>query len=125
MELDAAAEAQSVYESLREDGMPVTLVRNTAPGADYDPVTGSGASVPSETTVETFGVLLAVTSGYVNRVGKEHVQTKDRLLLLPGTADVQMKDVVQFENGARWQVVNVEELAPNGVPIMYTVQVRP
>lgn len=123
--MDSAALAATALDLLRENGQSINIIRGTTPGNDYDPLTGKGTALPSETATPSVGVMLAITTAYASRIGQEQIQKQDRLMILPGDSGIGMKDVIEFSNGARWQVVNVEELAPAGEPIIYTIQVRP
>lgn len=124
--MDFAGLGATAVRLIEENGAPVTLVRNSAPGDDYDPVIGAGDDTPdAPLEIPARALKLNVSASYTNKVGKENVGLKDFLLLFAGEPIVGMEDVIRFDDGANLQVVRVETEEPNGQPLLQTVQVRP
>lgn len=118
--------AATAERLINENGRPLVLKRGTAPGDDYDPVTGEPtAPTPGGSTEFPIrAVVLSMTTGYAMKVGQENVHARDRLLLMGPAVQPLEQDVISFD-GEDWNVVRVEETAPNGLPLTYTCQVRP
>lgn len=118
-----AADAADLIDSV---GRPLVLKRGTAPTDDnYDPVTGATDAAGGEpATFPIRAVVLSMTTGYAMRVGQQNVHTRDRLLLMGPAVQPVESDVVSFD-GDDWQVVRVEETAPDGTPLCFICQVRP
>ena len=124
---DFDALAQTAARLIAENGRPLVLKRGTAPAeGEYDPVTGEAVAATggSPATFPIRAVVLAMTTGYGMRVGQQNVHARDRLLLMGPEVRPLESDVVSFD-GEDWQVVRVEETAPNGTVLCYQCQVRP
>lgn len=124
MGIDFNAIAATATQLIADNGRDLTLKRNTAPGNTYDPVTGDAAtpSVPVLYTIKA--VVLAMTAGYAMKVGQQNISARDRLLLMGPSLPPLLEDVITFD-GDDWQIINIEENAPNGTPLYYQLQVRP
>ena len=124
--VDFANLAQTATRLVAENGRNLVLKRGAGPSDDYDPVTGT-SPVPQggeESSLPIRAVVLAMTTGYAMRVGTENVQSRDRLLLMGPEVQPMPEDTISFD-GEEWNIVRVEETAPNGIPLMYECQVRP
>ena len=123
--MDFAGLAETAVRLIEENGAAVTLVKNSAPGNDYDPVTGEAPTTPNQTLIPTRALKINVSAAYTTEVGKENVGVEDYLLLFAGEPLVGMEDAVRFVDGRLAQVVRVKTEQPNGLPLLQTVQVRP
>lgn len=122
--MDSASLAATAARLIANNGREVILVRGSAPGPDYDPIVGEAPmpSVPTETTARA--VVMNISSAYATKVGAENIGLQDRLLLMSANPEPNMEDAVRFDDHT-WQIVRIEEVAPDGTSIVFTVQVRP
>lgn len=121
--------AQTATEMIREFGWPMIL-RSSSPQDEYDPIEGT-LTVEADGVVNTpvFGVKIAPTVEYTQSMADGSVQSKDMLVYLePSAKYPNLEDVLVIEDQSVieiWQIVNVQEIKPAGVPLLYIVQVRP
>lgn len=108
---------------LREDGFPMTITR-VAPGA-YDPEFGfSGGSSQSFTV---YGLL-----GNFNSVDRAQSARSDGTMIMVGDKKVTIEagvvspvagDTITI-NGEAWVVIMADAVNPQGVDLLYKLQVR-
>jgi hypothetical protein len=112
------SDQSDVAADLRQDGFPMVLSRVT-PGA-YDPVTGFGAGVTEEWLV--YGILGSYkgnefATGTVIKMGDK------KAIVEAGVVAPAPGDTLTI-NGAIWKVITVDAVNPQGVDLMYRLQVR-
>ncbi len=108
----------SVLNMLTESGRPAVVTRTG--DQSYDPATGTmTAGVGSVWAVQ------ALQMDYSNReIDGSVVQRGDAKFLVPGVSKApQVNDIMTFA-GIAWRVINTTAVAPQGYPILYTVQGR-
>lgn len=108
-------------DMITEFGQPVTL-RDTNVGS-YDPSTGTNA--PDIVLEQVAKSMLLEYKGYEFQ-NATLIQQGDRKLKIPAVGlqwppTLKTKAVIQ---GRTWSVVNVKEISPAGIPILYELQVR-
>jgi hypothetical protein len=124
MAFDYASLATTAAELIAEFGQSLSI-RAAASGGTYDPVTGE--TTPGGPDVETAfnGVPLNITEEYATEVGTQNIRVRDQLVYAePGMPRPTMSDLVQIGT-EWWQIVNIVEIAPGGLPLLYILQVRP
>jgi hypothetical protein len=127
MPIDFDSLASTAGTLIAENGRALVLKRGTAPTAqEFDPVTGAPGPANDTTTTSwnVRGVVLTMTSDYVARVGQSNIGLADQLVMIGPAIEPHQSDVLAFDD-EDWQVVRVEELAPNGTKLYYICQVRP
>lgn len=119
MAFDYAKAAGTAQRLLASFGQTVTLSREAA--GSYDPVTGETTGGGEET--QTCKAALLPYKDGDSLLESGMVQIGDRKLLIeaaglswPPDALTKLTDV----NGQVWQVEKVRELAPAGIPVLYT-----
>lgn len=118
--------AETSRRILADKGQAVTLRRQTS--TEYDPSTGAPeAGTPAELAM--VGALMNFADqarvGIRLRPGTMVREGDRRLLLAPvaGEADPASGDTIVI-GAATWSVIDVEPIAPAGVPVLYIAQVR-
>jgi hypothetical protein len=118
MAIDYAALAVSSAALIKSAGTTITITRDSAP--DYNPALGT-----AEGTTKTFtGV--AVRSSYNQRdIDGTMILQGDVLLTIAATSTLvpQVGDTATFA-GTAYKVVNVNNVSPSGISVIYTVQAR-
>ena len=118
---DYAKSNATALRLLTEFGHSVTLKRVT--GNSYNPATGT--NTPTYSTLTGTGADFDYTPGEVTRSGGL-VQVADRKLYLATggiTSDPLPNDLVII-GAVTWTVMAVARLAPGGVTVLYTLQLR-
>ena len=121
--------AATARRLLRENGTKMALRRT--PQQTYDPSTGTAQSQPS-VDLPTFGAFqrrsrfYQVTGrgvGGVQRV--DNVLMQERTVIIDATQTPQLNDyLVTVADGQVWQILDIEEKSPSGVPLAYVLTVR-
>ena len=129
MSFDYAEIAATATELIKEFGTQMIL-RSSSSEDVYDPVTGETTPGPSGSTdVPIFGVKVAPTVEYAQSLADGSVQARDMLIYMePSVKYPNLEDTIVIEDNTVievWQVVNVQEIKPATVPVLYIVQVRP
>lgn len=117
----------SALRMITKYGQSVTLVKfaDTTPDSSQPWRTGA----PTESTQTVFGVFQ--NYDLVSRGGSRHIQGElilagDKKFLIAASGltnpptpkgEIRVSSII-------WKIVSVEELAPSGTPIMYSLQVR-
>lgn len=114
------ATQSGVASTMRSKGFAMTLTQTTA-GA-YDPVTGFSGSISKTYTV--YGVVGNYGIGEFAKANGTTIQIGDKKatigagVVVPGTGDTLMI------NGEVWRVVMVDVVNPQGVDLLYKLQLR-
>ena len=121
--------AKDATELIKEFGLQMTL-RSASSGDVYDPVTGVNTpGVDGAVDVPVFGVKIAPTVEYTQSIADGSVQARDMLIYMePSVKYPNLEDVLVIEDATVieiWQIVNVQEIKPATVPVLYILQVRP
>jgi hypothetical protein len=102
---------------LSSKGQGMELLSATA--GTYDPATGSATETVSSSIVTGIAV------NYPDReIDGTQVQRGDRIVLISAVGAVPKASDVIVINGERNKVMNCKNLAPAGLAVMYTLQVR-
>lgn len=119
MAIDYAEIAAGALESIAEAGQGVTLHRKGAPSGPFVP----GQPVtPSVQDYEGTGALFGYAQKYID--GTNILHGDQRLLLAP-QIEVEPKTGDTVTVGAKkFSVVQVEVVAPAGIPVLYKLQLR-
>ena len=124
--MDYGATAAAASKALRQVGQRMTLTRSTEP--TFDPVTGGPTGAATVQTWQPWGIMTTYNSmdrlAAANRDGSM-IQTGDMkavMEVLPGCVP-QPGDRLTA-NGATWQIIAVDPVAPAGVPVIFKCQVR-
>lgn len=108
------APIKAVADSLIDQfGKPATLVSFTTTGPDFDPV------VTETTTAIT---LVELDYSLTNR-NESLVQAGDKLWLIQAAANPAMEDKIELD-GTRYNMVDIQPVAPGPVSLMFEVQAR-
>lgn len=123
MSFDYQPLLDTVKKLLSKFGVEMTL-NSPGTGGTFDPVTEleTGGTAPSSQTF--IGVRLSPTKEYVDAAGQQSIQAQDMLIYMEGGITPTMSDSVVDERGKNWEIVNIEELRPGDVTLMFTLQVR-
>lgn len=129
MSFDYAELAKSATDLITEFGVQMVL-RSVSAEDVYDPITGETTPGPGGATDTPFmGVKLAPTTEYTQSLADGSVQARDMLIYMePGIKYPRLDDTVVIEDASVieiWQIVNVQEIKPATVPLLYILQVRP
>lgn len=108
--------AADVTASLKEYGVSTSL-RQTTLGA-YDPTNGN--AVPTTGNVSVTALVIDYPIRYID--GTKILAGDKQAYVAPGTAPKVNDELLWM--GEWWRIVSVETLAPAGVPVLYTLQVR-
>lgn len=115
---------QSVPREMIEEFGRLLTLRSASVGDVYDDVLGVTVPGGAPTLRDFTGVVMAPTVEYTQSVGGLGVQVRDMLVLMGPDIEPLMTDVILIDDEP-WQIINIRAEAPGGVPLMYTVQVRP
>lgn len=111
-------------DTIEEFGAEIML--NKASGDSViDPVTDIETPGAPGTSYTIKGLILDPDEEYIASVGGENIQAEDQLVYIGPAVEPETTDTVTMDGGDIWQVVHITKLAPGGVPLMYTIQVRP
>ena len=89
-------------------------------GQSYDPATGA-----MTTGSGSVWAVQAVQSAYSGReIDGSTIQRGDAKFLIPGVSKAPQVDDIMTFAGIAWRVINITAVAPQGYPILYTVQGR-
>lgn len=121
--------AVSVTPLLQRQGRDVSIARASGDTGTYDPATGTYTPDTPLAAATMRGVLINFQDDEVNETS---ILSQDRKLLLDATSDPfvpEPGDVIDgiVSGGAvtgGLKIVRVRAIAPNGVPVAYTCQVR-
>ena len=118
MSFDYSAPAAAAHRMLERFGRAITLVRVEA--GDYDPDASAAATYEHQ-----YAGIGAVFAYAQREMDGDQVRTGDQRLLLSadGVPTPQTGDKVVIGCDT-WSVVRCETLAPAGVPVLHTVQLR-
>lgn len=124
--MDYVALAVTATKLISEFGVEMTL--RSASAADvYDPVTGEITPTGAATDTVVRGVLVTPTAEYSQSIGG-NIEAQDMLIYLETKVYPNLSDVLVFTSDTiieTWNIVNVQEIRPASVPLLYIVQVRP
>lgn len=122
--IDYAGLAQVATDLVRDAGRALIL-RSASPTDTYDPVTGTTTLIGTGTETPFNGVTLSIDEKYAQTIGTENIQLRDELVYMePSVVVPRLEDEVLID-GNPWEVVHVSRIAPNGIPLLYILQVRP
>lgn len=129
MSMDYADLAATATELIKEFGTAMIL-RSSSTEDIYDEVTGVlTPGVSGATDLPIFGVKVAPTREYTQSIAEGSVHSRDMLIYMePSVKYPNLEDEIVIEDAAAvevWQIVNVQEIKPATVPVLYIVQVRP
>lgn len=129
MSIDYAQIAADATELIKEFGTAMLLRSNSSEDI-YDEVTGETTPGPGgPTDVEIYGVKVAPTTEYTQSIQDGSVHASDMLIYMePSVKYPNLEDTIVIEDKSIievWQVVNVQEIKPATIPVLYIVQVRP
>lgn len=129
MSIDYAELAATTTELIKEFGTSMIL-RSSSVEDVYDEVTGEiTPGLSGSTDVPIFGVKVAPTREYTQSIADGSVHSRDMLIYMePSVKYPNLEDVIVIEDATMvevWQIVNVQEIKPATVPLLYIVQVRP
>ena len=116
--------AENVLKMLRKGGQPMTLTRKTT--GTFDPVSGSTTGDTSQAYT-----VYGITKNYTRfNMGNSFNDTNSMVLsgdkeaLIDAVTVVPMLSDVLTIMGVDWVVVSINETSPQGVPLMYSCQIR-
>lgn len=118
MTIDYSAKAAQALSMLERFGQDVTRICTVS--GSYVPGGTVGNSSTENTTRK--GVKLPLASG-ITTVRGQPIEAEDIELHLDATGDVDSHDQFRI-NGKLYTVVSIEELAPAGTPVLYTLHLR-
>lgn len=115
--------AATAASLIADKGVEFVFSRTT--GQIINPVTGA---VTAGTTAEfrTKGIFKRIRHDHLNNIGVAHgalIQQGDKMIILDNSFAPILTDAVLI-GSAYWKVVGVEPVAPGGIPVIYSVQVR-
>ena len=120
--------AVEATELIKEFGTQMIL-SGTAEAPVYDPVTGFETDPGDPLITPFFGVKVAPTVEYSQSIPDGSVQARDMLIYAePGIPYPNRQDTITINTRGAievWQIVNVQEITPADVPVLYIIQVRP
>lgn len=121
--MDYVRLAATATRLIQGDGQPIVLLRN-ATADDYDPVTGVDPTVDTDTPYPLYAVVGPITVSYAMKA-QGAVQVQDQLLYLePSIVAPILSDKIYIHAQA-WSIVHIDALSPAGIPLLYTIQIRP
>jgi hypothetical protein len=124
LSIDYASLQKTAANLLKNAGMPIVILRPDGTAGVYDPVTGTYAATGSDTSYTVSGVVVGVTVGYA-MANAGNIEARDRLVYVSAGGVVPVPtDRVRID-GAAWGIVKIDTIAPAGIPVLYTLQVRP
>ena len=108
----------SVLKAITKAGRPCMV--SSASSQTYDPATGSTSAVPAE----VWGVQALMSDYSAGEIDGSAIQRGDAKFLIPGVLRApQIDDTLAFA-GTAWRVIDITSVAPQGYPIIYTIQGR-
>lgn len=122
---DYSSDIASAYNDIKEAGGEVTISHPASDGV-YNPVTETRTGGTAASTDETY----AVSKGYKEKhIDGTIVRQGDKMFLIPAllpTGDALAVDQADkvIQGGTSWNIVNIEEVGPDGTAILYKVQAR-
>lgn len=119
--IDYAEIAAEALESIAEAGQPVTLHIPGAAGGGYVPGVGVVEDTPAR-DVTGIGALFGYKQTHID--GTNILHGDQRLLLAPQIEVAPVTGNTMTVGGVTYNIVNVQRVAPAGVPVLYKVQLR-
>lgn len=118
MSYDYSGLAQTALDLIENFGRPVTLRRNTRV---IDGVEGTATTTGRD--IQATAVVLGMSASYAQQITANggSIHQGDRMALI---ADAQPLISDLLIDGARWQVLSVDELRPGDTALLYKAQVR-
>ena len=118
MTFDYSNIAATALAQIADKGRAVNILYKTA--GTYDPT----ADRVSGNSIEPVEVMALVTNFNKRDVAAGLVEAGDMLVMIPasGVAKPKTNDII--EDGEEFTIVNVTEIKPGSVPILYKLQVR-
>lgn len=113
MAIDYNKALASAKRLIRENGRDVTVRTFTASGDEWNPV-----QVPNDVVVKA-----VQTQFKAEEIDGTLIRTDDKLFLIAGGADISLAKRL-IDGGIDYEVVNVREVKPGAVSILWKVQVR-
>jgi len=132
MATDWAVEQLDAYNSIKEDGVAVTVRYNSF--TSYDPKTDTIAGTAA-TDYPTYAINTQFkekddVTVHLNRSEATTVRRGDRMLLLPayGLPDISNAGSLgEYEvhyNSYKWKIIGVASVEPGGIPVLFKMAVR-
>lgn len=116
--------AQDAKAAIADAGRVLTL-RRAGSSAVIDWVTGEGAAANGPTEFEFRGVVLPTMPLWANARGQQLQEAGDQFVLMEaGVIEPIRTDSVVID-GQSFGIVDIERLAPAGIPVLYTLHLRP
>jgi len=112
--------AASVAATLKAKGQAMTLTRVS--GGTFDPVTGGIAGAVTQ-TFTVYGITTNYRMESVNATNSL-IQSGDKMAKIGATVTEPGPGDKLTIMGDVWTVIAVDTLAPQGVALMYTIQIR-
>ena len=111
--------ASDIAQTLRTKGQPMMLTRTGA--GVFDPVTG-GMTGGTVTTHAVFGITKNYRQAEIAASGSL-ILSGDKLAIISADVKPVIADKLTIM-GEDWVVISINELSPQGVALMYQVQIR-
>ena len=112
--LDHIELAAVATELINENGAPMRVWREVATGPDYDP----------SVTIETVGIIAVRSKFSTNEVGDgSRIKSTDLKLLIDSSVDPREYQKI-IDGSNELQIIDVPEVIPGEVSILYKVQAR-
>lgn len=124
MSFDYSELAEVSVEMIEEFGVMFVLTKASTDEV-VDPVTDETTPGTPGSVHDVKGLLLDPDEDYIASVGSSNVQAGDQVIYIGPEVEPEDTDTVTMLDGEVWQVVHITKLRPGGVPLMYTIQVRP
>ena len=122
--IDYASIAQDAAQAITDAGQSI-LIRRPDPARVFNKAEGEyeGGGAPADTAV--LGVVLPSLPGWVSLRSRSLIEPGDEFVLIEaGKIEPLRTDRVVAE-GREYQIIDLERLAPAGIPVLYTLHVRP
>lgn len=118
--IDYAVIRDAADAAIAEAGQSGYL-RRTGAGAGTDPW-NPGSATPVDYSI----VFVLVDYSMRDRDGTTIQQNDQQAIIRAGKLEIEASDIDQLvdKNGKVWEVVNLRPLAPGGLTLLYTAQVR-
>jgi len=121
MSFDYGKTKATAHRLLTKFGASGVLRRVLADTATYDPATAT-TTQPAELQTSCIAVVIAYPAHLVDGT---RIRTGDQLAYISAVSATSIKvDDLLVWQGVTYSVVNAKELAPAGVNVLWTVQVR-
>ena len=111
--------AAGIAKTLKAKGQPMTLTRTGA--GVFDPVTG-GMTGGTVTTHAVYGITKNYRQADIAAPGSL-ILGGDKIAIISADVKPVIADKLQIM-GEDWMVISINELSPQGVALMYSVQIR-